>query len=202
MEKARRSGYQRIRRTLRFRTSSENSIIQYALNHLQPSTFAKFTIIPLLVFTTAVSFALLYGAGRPVIINSSLYDFIQSNRSSVQGILSILTSILGFVHLYTLRSTVNFSARILLIQHTPTLNRVKWWKVMSTNSIDLSLPMKFLIPAFVFCVLGVLPGFLWTTALTLSLTTRNITLTLQVPYYGSDPDPGCPIQSPPCTVNH
>ena len=59
MENPRKSWYHRIRRSFRLRKSAKKSVVQYALDRLQPSTIAKSTVIPLLVFTTTVSSALL-----------------------------------------------------------------------------------------------------------------------------------------------
>ncbi len=177
-----RSWFQKFRSTWKLGASPKQKP-----NHRGPSVFAKFKIVAVLVSTTVLSSALLYGVGQPVLINDNLYDFIESNRSSIQGILSVLTNIFAFAHLFVLQSTINFSTRILLTQYTPTLNRLNCWKAMSTKNIDLSLPTKFLVPAIAFFVLGLLPGFIWTAALTPNLTTRNVTSTFQVPFYGPDP---------------
>ena len=151
------------------------------------STLSKFSLFPGLIVTTAISAALVYGYEHGPYINDTLYDFIDDWRSIVQAILSVLTHMLGFASLYVLTSVVNFSTRIFLTQQAPSLDRVKWWKSVSSKSIDFSLPLKFLLPVVLFFAFTLLPAFLWTGALTPNLVSGNVTLDVIVPYYPPDP---------------
>lgn len=126
-----------------------------------------------LLMTTILSSFLLYGINQPPFIDHSFYNFISEHRSSVQAILSLLASVFGFAHLYVFTSVINFSTRILLMQYAPSLDRLKWWKALATKSIDLTLPLGFLLPVIAVFALTLLPAFLWTGALTPNLVSRD-----------------------------
>ena len=152
------------------------------------SFFGKILPVPGLILTTILSAVIVYGINQPPFIDNDLYDFVSLHRSSVQAILSLLTSVLSFAHLYVLTSVVNFSTRILLTQWAPTLDRLKWWKALSNRNIDLALPLTFLAPLTVVCALTLGVGSLWTGALTPNLVSRNVTVDISVPFYAPDPD--------------
>ena len=154
----------------------------------EQSALKKVLPFPGLIVCTAISGALLYGIQLRDYYNYDLYSFIQYRRSSVQAILSVLTYILGFAHLYVLTSMFNFTTRILLTQYSPTLERLKWWKATSSQSIDLSLPLRFLVPAALFFGFTLLPATLWTGALTPNLVEHNTTASFIVPFYLNDLD--------------
>ena len=152
------------------------------------SFFGKILPVPGLIVTTILSTVILYGVCQAPFIDNDFYDFISTHRSSVQASLSLLASIFTFAHLYVLSSVINFSTRILLTQWAPTLDRLKWWKALSTMSIDVALPFTFLAPLAIVWALALGVGSLWTGALTPNLVSRNITADILVPYYASDPD--------------
>lgn len=152
------------------------------------SFFGKILPVPGLVITTFLSAAVLYGIDQPPFIDNDFYDFVSTHRSSIQAILSLLTSVFGFAHLYVLTSVINFSTRILLTQWAPTLDRLKMWRALSNKSIDLALPFAFLAPLTVVWALALGVGSLWTGALTPNLVSRNITADIPVPFYAPDPD--------------
>ena len=152
------------------------------------SFFGKILPVPGLIVTTILSSAILYGIDQPPFIDSDFYDFVSTHRSSVQAILSLLTSVLSFAHLYVLTSVINFSTRILLTQSAPTLDRLNLWKALSNKSIDLALPFAYLAPLTVVSALTLGVGSLWTGALTPNLVSRNVTADIPVPFYAPDPD--------------
>ncbi|CAD6572545.1 MAG: hypothetical protein ASARMPRED_005446 [Alectoria sarmentosa] len=152
------------------------------------SFFGKVLPVPGLIITTILSAAILRGIDQPPFIDNDFYDFVSTHRSSVQAILSLLTSVFSFAHLYVLTSVINFSTRILLTQWAPTLDRLKLWRALSNRSIDLALPFTFLAPLAVVWALTLGVGSLWTGALTPNLVSRNITANIPVPFYAPDPD--------------
>lgn len=152
------------------------------------SFFGKILPVPGLILTTILSGALLYGIDQPPFIDSNLYDFVSTHRSSVQATLSLLTSVLSFAHLYVLTSIINFSTSILLTQWAPTLDHLKWWKALSNKSIDIALTFTYLAPLTIISALTLGVGSLWTGALTPNLVSRNVTTDIPVPFYAPDPD--------------
>ena len=151
------------------------------------SFFGKILPVPGLVITTVLSAAILHGIDLPPFVDNDLYNFVATHRSSVQAILSLLTSIFSFAHLHVLTSVINFSTRILLTQWAPTLDRLKMWKALSNKSIDLALPFSFLAPLTLVWALTLGVASLWTGALTPNLVSRNITADIPVPFYSPDP---------------
>lgn len=152
------------------------------------SFFGKILPVPGLIITTVLSAAILHGIDQPPFIDNDFYDFVSTHRSSTQAVLSLLTSVFSFAHLYVLTSVINFSTRILLTQWAPTLDRLKWWKALSNISIDLDLPFTFSAPLAIVWALTLGVGSLWTGALTPNLVSRNITAEISVPFYAPDPD--------------
>lgn len=152
------------------------------------SFFGKILPVPGLILTTILCIAILYGIDQPPFIDSDFYDFVSTHRSSVQALLSLLTSVLSFAHLYVLTSVINFSTRILLTQWAPTLDRLKLWQALSNKSIDLALPLTYLAPLTIISTLTLGVGSLWTGALTPNLVSRNVTADILVPFYAPDPD--------------
>lgn len=136
------------------------------------SFFGKILPVPGLIITTVLSAAILHGIDQPPFIDNDFYDFVSTHRSSTQAVLSLLTSVFSFAHLYVLTSVINFSTRILLTQWAPTLDRLKWWKALSNISIDLDLPFTFSAPLAIVWALTLGVGSLWTGALTPNLVVR------------------------------
>ena len=157
------------------------------VSHRENSTLKKFLPIPGLVIATVISSLLVYATQHGPFVLNGFYNFVENSRTSVQAIISILTHILGFGHLYVLTSVISLSMRSLLQHYAHTPDRVKMWRALSSKSLDLSLPFKLLLPAVVLIALTVLPSTLWTGALTPNLVTQNIQLHLPVPYYAPDP---------------
>lgn len=133
------------------------------------SYFDKILPVPGLITITVLSAAILYGIDQSPLIDNDFYDFVSSYWSSVQAILSLLTSVFGFAHLYVLTLVINFSTRILLTQWAPTLDRLELWKTLSNMSMDPALPFALLAPSTVVWALTLGVGSVWTGALTPNL---------------------------------
>jgi len=143
---------------------------------------------PGLLITNTLSGLLLYADYQPGYRGRHLYNFIEYHRPEIQSIIQILSSIVGFAQLYVLTSMIKFSTRELLTRCEISLDRLKWWKSLSTKSLDLSLPSWHLALGSLVCALAMLPGALWTGALTPNMLHHYERSHIRVPRYDSDRD--------------
>ena len=159
-------------------------------SHAEQPVLSRFVLVPGLLVTTVVSMILMFYINNARKPDPSLYYYVTNYRPTVSVIVNLIAHTLAFAHVYVLTSMINFSTRLLLRQYAPSLDRVKWWKAISTGNLDVSLPSRFLLPAAGFFLLALLPATLWTGALTPTMlyTHQNLNLPVQIPNYAADTD--------------
>ena len=135
-----------------------------------------------------MSSALLSKIDQPAYINDNLYHFIEFNRPSAQAILHILATILGFLDIYALTSAFNFTIRSTITQRATSLDRLTCWGAISQRAVNLNLPPGYLVLALIFSVTIPVPATFWNSALTPTLSSRRVNMTVNVPYYAPDPN--------------
>jgi len=117
--------------------------------HGFPSWFT-FGILPGLLLTTSVSILLIYADHTNKTFTGSLYNFVISNRATIQIVVQVVSHLLGLVHLFILTAVFNAFTRKWFVRNAVSLDCLKWWNSMCQMKFDTSLPLQFLLPLAVF----------------------------------------------------
>ena len=103
--------------------------------------------------------------------HSSLYLFTTHHRATVQVVVNILASILGFIQTFAVFKAFNMTTRQTFAGKELTLNSLRFYVAISKNTWDLNLPLGLLIASAFVCLIAVLPTWFWTGALTPQIVT-------------------------------
>ena len=138
-----------------------------------------------LIFTSIVTILLLCSDRGPWTNSGHLYDFVESNRASVQLIIGVLAGIFGGFNLYSICALINFSTRLRLFDTSHTLDHLGLWNALCSRRLDWSLPYRFSILLIIFWTLARIPGAIWIGALTpIETSSYSSTIrTLDTPKY-------------------
>jgi hypothetical protein len=115
---------------------------------------------------------------------SALYILVENYRSTVQVIVGILASILGFLWTYAACSTFNLVMRSQLHERRLSLNIFRLYVSFSRRAVDTALPSPLFLAASAIYVLGLLPTWLWTGALTPSVVEISLDGRKMIPRTG------------------
>ena len=133
----------------------------------------------LLVFATVpaliVSITLLVLSAKDVRSTGSLLSFATDDRATAQIIVSILSSILSTLNVYTVTRLLNFAARVHMVKRSLSLDKLRLFSAITTRSIASDQPIHVLLLSTVIVLLFAIPNYLWTGALTPVTVTTTIT---------------------------
>ncbi|KAF2501294.1 hypothetical protein BU16DRAFT_555787 [Lophium mytilinum] len=102
----------------------------------------------------------------------SLYRWSTYDRTSVQVIVHILSTILAILLVYPVCTVLSFWTRHRLSRRDVGLNRLRLWSAMVQGRLDWSLPWLPSLLALGFFALTYLPAAVWAGALTPVLTVK------------------------------
>ncbi|CAI7618205.1 unnamed protein product [Penicillium glandicola] len=120
----------------------------------------------LLIIPLALSILILYGDASNWHLPDSLYDFVNTNRTSVQTAVQIFGAILAAIEVFALCRLINLTTRIRFTQSPVSLNVLGFWSALSTPSINFSLPFWMIVITVLFGNISAVISALWTGALT------------------------------------
>jgi len=138
------------------------------------------------LLSTSVATILLLASNRAPWTNSGhIYNFVTSERATVQIIVQILSQSFGTLHVYALCSLINFATRLRLARIPHTLDQLQFWSAISLQRLDWALPHGLMMILILFHAVIVIPGAIWAGALTpvIMSTHSSSTALLEVPQY-------------------
>uniref|UniRef100_A0A0B7KG89 Uncharacterized protein n=1 Tax=Bionectria ochroleuca TaxID=29856 RepID=A0A0B7KG89_BIOOC len=126
-----------------------------------------------LLFTTPVSFFLLYASVQSIRFPGGFFDFISNNRPSVQFAVQLIANFLSAAQVIVLCRLINFAIRRRFASREMDLNTMLMWSDAMVTHMDWDLPPKFLLPLLLF--LGSTKAFrgIWAASLTPVITWKE-----------------------------
>lgn len=134
-----------------------------------------------LLFTTPVSFFLLYASVQSTRFPGDFFDFISNNRPSVQFAVQLIANFLSAAQVIVLCRLINFAIRRRFASREMDLNTMLMWSDAMVTHMDWDLPPKFLLPLLLF--LGSTKAFrgIWAASLTPVITWKETAGQVAIP---------------------
>ena len=148
-------------------TSLSNSHFAWQSGSVEKLLLIFASILPLLVSTSLLVLIDRRSTG-------SLLSFISTNRATVQIIVSIVSSTLACLNVYTMTKLLNLATRIHLLRQSLSLTMIKFIGVVATGRLATDLPAVMSIMSVILVLLFAIPNVLWTGALTPILANTTI----------------------------
>lgn len=143
---------------------------------------ARLHFIIALLPTTALSIAIL--SIQSAKYTGSILSLVQSNRGSVQIIIQIVSAGAGLLQILALRTTCNSFFRLRIRKTPMCLEKLSLWTAVATAQVDFNLSFRNLVICLLVAVSSVVPGALWTGALTpIVVSTGLLHGTIDVPRF-------------------
>ncbi|RDW58771.1 hypothetical protein BP6252_13247 [Coleophoma cylindrospora] len=140
-----------------------------------------------LIVTTTISTLLVYTTVKQKTYSNQLSDTINNHRATTQFFVQAVSHLLGLIHLFVLIRLFNAYTTKYFQQNAISLDCLKWWNSVCQLQLDLSLPMRFLLPLVVVVLLALFPAALWAGAITPVTSEMQQSGLFDIPYYGPDP---------------
>lgn len=135
----------------------------------------------LVVIPAALNIAVLYVNRNTY--TGQLLSWSTSNRGAVQVVIQVISSILAFFWLYSIRTVISLWTRHRLSGSQIKLNTLRLWSALSLATPNWDLPWSKALVALGFFTFTLLPATLWAGALTPSLTEECQNVTIRSQYY-------------------
>jgi hypothetical protein len=120
----------------------------------------------LLIVPLVLSITLLYSDATSWHLPDNLYEFVNTNRASVQTAVQIFGAILAAIEVFVLCRLINLTTRIRFTQAPVSLNVLGFWSALSTPTNNFCLPFWMIAVTVLFGNLSAVISALWTGALT------------------------------------
>lgn len=114
-----------------------------------PSWFSL-QIFPGLLLTTTLSGLLLFTACTNTTFTGTSYNFVTSNRATIQIVIQLISHALGLLHVLVITTAFNVFTRKWHAKQAVSLDCLKWWNSMCNLRLDASLPRHFIMPLVFF----------------------------------------------------
>ncbi|KAJ9129746.1 hypothetical protein NKR23_g12469 [Pleurostoma richardsiae] len=135
--------------------------------------------------TTFLSLLLLISDRKHWVASPSIYVLIAANRATIQLVVQVLASILGFLNFLIVCKLINYHTRLRLSKASMSLEALRFWNSLLSQQLNTKVPIHLLVPLVVFLGLGVVPSALWAAAITPVVVTVTKSGQLQLPSYAS-----------------
>jgi hypothetical protein len=147
-----------------------------------PSLWHRLSPLLSVVVATAVAGLALYAWHTDLSFGNGTYVYRQAayNRSGVQVVVTIMSSLLAALLTTSLSTLINLWKRAAITESLASINSLRLLTAMSKGYIDFSLPNARLPVSVLFWACALAPAWLWTGGLTprISTATDNTTLPL------------------------
>lgn len=124
----------------------------------------------LIVIPATLNIALVYVNKQTY--SGQLLSWSINNRGTVQVVIQVISSVLSFFWLYSIRTVISQWTRYRLSGSLVKLNTLRVWSAISLATTNWDLPWSKALVALGFFTFTLLPATLWAGALTPSLTER------------------------------
>ena len=128
-------------------------------------------IIALLITTILATISL---STRNALYTGSALDLVQHNRINVQVIVQIVSYTAAFLQLFILRKLFSFSFRLQIRKATMYLEKLSLYTAIANSQVDINLNLQNLLICLLIAFLAIIPGALWTGALTPILVPKQL----------------------------
>ena len=147
----------------------------------------KLAWAPGLLLTSIVTILLLASDRAPWTNSGRFYNFVTTNRASVQIVVQFLSQGFGALNIYSVCSLIGFGNRLRLTKTSYTLDQLKFWRAICLQQLDWALPLGLVVIVTLFRAILLVPGSIWAGALTpVPVTVQSLsTQPLDVPQYTS-----------------
>ena len=135
------------------------------------SSSAKVYHIIAILITTILAIIIL--STQHARYTGSALSLVQRDRTNVQIIVQIVSYTAAFLQLYTLRKLFSFSFRLHVRKATMSLEKLSLCAAIANSQVDLNLTLKNLLICLLIAFVAIIPGALWTGALTPVLVSKE-----------------------------
>ena len=125
-----------------------------------------FAIFLAILPTTILSVVLLIANLRQWTVPPTAYTIITSNRATVQLVVQVLATVLGFCNVAVVLKLINCSTRLRLAARSMSLNTLRFLNALLSQQMSMRLPLHLCLALFVCLILAVVPASLWAGAIT------------------------------------
>jgi hypothetical protein len=130
------------------------------------------TVPFLIVIPVAVSLSIAILHVRHYKSSGILHRWSVHNRSLVQAVVHVLSSLLAILWVAPLCTSITHLTRQHLVRRNINLNTLRLWSAVTLARTDWNLPWISALVTLGFCFLTYLPATLWAGALSPALTNR------------------------------
>ena len=114
----------------------------------------------------------------------SALSLVQRDRTDVQIIVQIVSQTAAFLQLFTLRRIFSFSFRLQVRKATMCLEKLSLCAAIANSQVDLNLTFQNLLLCLLIAFFAIIPGALWTGALTPVLVSRELEIgNIEIPRF-------------------
>lgn len=150
--------------------------------HSQPRTITWWPKAApiLIVIPTALNIAVLCVHSKTY--SGQLLSWSVNNRGAVQVVIQVISSILSFFWVYSIRTAISQWTRYRLSGFQVKLNTLRLWSAISSAATNWNLPWSKALIALGFFAFTLLPATLWAGALTPELTEKMQNVSIRGQY--------------------
>ena len=145
-----------------------------------------YRLLPLItsLFATWISIGIGFLYYHNYTTGEKLFELVQSNRSTVQVLIQVISHTLGALSVFSLCAILNHWSRSALFKRDCSLNSLRLWSALCFPSIGWNLRLLPKFATIALWALALIPSAIWTGALTPRLTTQTQVATLAIPLVG------------------
>ncbi|KAI9755695.1 MAG: hypothetical protein M4579_004193 [Chaenotheca gracillima] len=114
-----------------------------------------------------------------------LYVYTTAYRSTVQAFIHVISTLLSFLWTYAVCSMINRYSRRRFGKVAVSLDHLRFWSALSSQRIDINLPIYWAIVSAIFVAAFTLPATIWVGALTPQQSPFNQTVSLPIAKTGN-----------------
>jgi hypothetical protein len=149
-------------------------------------TISRYTGFLGLICTTTISSVLLKAdLSHTSVSGGDLYNFIISNRATIQIAIQLISTGLGFIQTAALSRLINYATRIHLSRKSVPIETLNLWNGLSLISLNWSLKIRYLFPLVAWVGICAIPAGLWAGAITPVVIKTSRDTSIQLPQYGN-----------------
>ncbi|PQE23106.1 hypothetical protein CJF32_00004492 [Rutstroemia sp. NJR-2017a WRK4] len=149
-------------------------------------TISRYTGFLGLICTTTISCLLLKANFSHISVSGGdLYNFIISNRATIQIAIQLISTGLGFIQTAAMSRLINYATRIHLSRKSVPIEILNLWNGLCLVSLNWSLKLRYLFPLVAWVAICAIPAGLWAGAITPVVTKTSRETSIQVPQYGN-----------------
>ncbi|KAF7556666.1 hypothetical protein G7Z17_g1204 [Cylindrodendrum hubeiense] len=146
----------------------------------------KWWIFLCLPIPTALSIILIIASVQQWPFSTGASEYILANRATVQLVIQLISTLLSLIHSLAICHLVQNGGRIYLAgKESITMAQLRGWGSMVGPSIDLDVPLFYLIAASLFASVSIGSSALWVGAMTPTKSITTIETIMAIPAFSN-----------------